>query len=140
MDLLMTMHRKWFDSLWYNSIAARDKVVVNALAEWVRPIQWQLFVTLTFPWNVKDETADRKLATFLDQLECATKGRIGFLAGKESRSKTGSAVPFHFHLLMTALEPISSELVESLWKRLVRRSRSGSSEDDSVLVKPYSAI
>jgi len=29
----------------------RKRQVIETLAEWVRPIQWQAFAHLTFPWN-----------------------------------------------------------------------------------------
>lgn len=59
----------------YTLIPERDRMVVDAAAKWLRPIQWQWFVTLTFPWNVKGETADVKLKEWLNLIERALKTR-----------------------------------------------------------------
>ena len=32
---------------WYDEMQHRDRVIVDAVAEMVRPIEWQLFVTFT---------------------------------------------------------------------------------------------
>jgi hypothetical protein len=124
---------------WYTRIPSRDREVVDSVAEWIRPIPWQLFVTLTFPWNVKAETADRKLCEFINHIERELKTRICFIAGKEGCSKHGASVPWHFHLLLASVEQIPVSLVESTWKRLVGRSKAGPRNDDSVDVRNYRA-
>ena len=122
---------------WYEDMKPRDRVIVDAVAEMVRPIDWQFFVTFEFPWNVRPETADRKFNTLINELERNTKTRIGYLVGKESRSKSGAVVPWHFHCCLTALKPIDGSQIESIWGRLVHRTKS--SEDDVVRVEPYNA-
>jgi len=124
-------------SNWYDRIPSRDREGVDAVAEWIRPIPWQQFVTLTFPWNVSEETADRKLREFINHLERKLKTRICFIAGKEGASKQGAKVPWHFHLLLTSVEQIPVSLIADIWRRLVGRSNSTSEDDDSVDVKPF---
>lgn len=122
---------------WYDGMQHRNRVIVDALAEWVRPIPWQYFVTVEFPWNVRPETADRKFKALINELERDMKTRIGYVVGKESRSKSGAVVPWHFHCCLTALKPINeSQIVES-WGRLVHRTTSPG--DDVVRVEPYNA-
>jgi hypothetical protein len=122
-------------SNWYQRIPASDRAALDELAKWVRPIPWQLFVTVTFPWNVASETADRKLRDFLNELERVLKTRICFLAGKEGYTKSGSRTPWHFHLQLAAVTTIPPSLVERSWKRLI--GRTNSVEDDNVLVEAY---
>jgi hypothetical protein len=98
---------------WYRRIQGSELGTVNALAEWLHPIPWQLFATLTFPWNVTSETADRKLREFINRLEKTLRSRVCHVAARESESKTGAAVPWHFHLLLASLETIPADLVDS---------------------------
>jgi hypothetical protein len=107
---------------WYTTLPRHQRRVVDAVAKWLRPVQWQWFVTITFPWNVRSETADKKLKALIDGLERHHRAIVGFVAGKESRSRhDGSRVPWHFHLLITSQVPISREAVECLWLGLIRR-------------------
>ena len=100
----------------------RDRAIPEAVADLVRSIDWQLFVTLEFPWNVRSETADRKFKVLIDQLEREMRTRICYVVGKESRTKSGAALPWHFHCCLTALKPIAASQIESIWRRLVHRS------------------
>src|SRR5258708_3315810 len=100
---------------WYDDMQRRDRVIVDAVAEMVRPIEWQYFVTVDFPWDVRPETADGKFNAFINELERGMKTRIGYVVGKESRSKSGAAVPLHFHCCLTALKPIDGSQIENIW-------------------------
>jgi hypothetical protein len=122
---------------WYDDMQRRNRVIVDAVAEMVRPIEWQLFVTVEFPWDVRPETADRKFNALINELERDMKTRIGYVVGKESRSKSGAAVPLHFHCCLTALKPINASQIESVWLRIVHRTKS--LESDVVRVEPYNA-
>lgn len=126
-------------SNWYDRIPSRDREVVNQVAEWIRPIPWQLFVTLTFPWNIRAETADQKLGDFINEIERNLKTRICLIAGKEGVTKHGALVPWHFHLLLASVIPIPADMVEGTWRRLVGRSNSTSADDDSVDVRSFIA-
>jgi hypothetical protein len=107
---------------WYMTIPWRKRRVVDAAAKWLRPVRWQWFVTLTFPWDVAFSTADRKLRELINALERHHRTTIGYVAGKESRSRhDGSRVPCHFHLLFASRVPISSEAIQSFWLGLIRR-------------------
>jgi hypothetical protein len=109
----------------------RDRAIPEAAADLVQPIDWQLFVTLEFTWNVRAETADRKFKALIDQLEREMRTRICYVVGKESRTKSGAAVPWHFHCCLTALKPIAASQIESIWRRLVHRSKA--TENDGVV-------
>lgn len=134
---------------WYDRIPVAERRSIDACAKWLRPIPWQLFVTLTFPWNVTSETADRKFKELINELERALKDSICFVAGKERKPlSAGMSVPWHFHALMTAHRLIPPGGVAISWRRLVgagAKRAEGRSEDDdaksedgdSALVEPY---
>jgi hypothetical protein len=122
---------------WYDNMQSGDRAIADAIAEMVRPIEWQYFVTVEFPWGVRPETADRKFNVLINELERRMKTRIGYVVGKESRSKSGAAVPLHFHCCLTALKPIDGSQIESIWLRLVHRTKSH--KQDVVIVEPYNA-
>jgi hypothetical protein len=129
---------------WYRKIPWRDRNVVTAITEWLRPVPWQWFVTLTFPWNVAYSTADRKLRALINALEHYHGAIIGYVAGKESRSRhDGGRVPWHFHVLIVSRRAVSKEALESLWLGQIRR---GLQTDTDILrrgehaqVEPYEA-
>lgn len=108
----------------------------------MRPIQWQWFITLTFPWNVKGETADVKLKEWLNLIERTLKTRICFVAGKERKPHSlGMEVPWHFHVLVTSRIAIPQGFVERAWTDVVapgaRHLLKDGAVNDSVLVESY---
>ena len=127
---------------WYTLIPERDRMIVDAAAKWLRPIPWQWFITLTFPWNVKGETADVKLKEWLNLIERTLKTRICFVAGKERKPHSlGMEVPWHFHLLVTSCIAIPQGLVERAWTDVVvpgaRHLLKDGEVNGSVLVESY---
>ena len=137
-------------SEWYSRIPAHDRQVVDAVAKWLSPVPWQWFVTLTFPWNVRSETADRKIKKWLDTTERELRARVCFVAGKERKPTShGMTVPWHFHLLITSNVAIPEDRLKENWIALtghgVRRSDESDDErddesgyvDDCVVVKSY---
>ncbi len=122
--------------LWYNLIPERDRLVVDAAAKWFRPVAWQWFITLTFPWNVRSETADAKLKEWLNIIERTLRTQICFVAGKERKPRShGMEVPWHFHLLVTSMVDIPKMLVEDTWRDLVSRPARRRQEDDAAGVR-----
>src|SRR3974390_1209110 len=106
---------------WYERIPAQDRIAIDAVAKWLRPVRWQWFVTLTFPWNVRVDTADRKLMELINMLERALHTNICIVAGKEAKpSSHGRNVPWHFHILMTSHVPIPKATIKAGWDRLAR--------------------
>lgn len=127
---------------WYSKIGSHDRRVVDAVAKWLSPVSWQWFVTLTFAWNVRGETADLKLKQWLNTLERDLKARVCFVAGKERKPEShGMEVPWHFHLLIASEVAIPQLLLVNHWRRLtgraVRRSGDEGYVDDSVVVESY---
>ena len=107
---------------WYTSIAEKDRIVVDATAKWLRPVPWQWFITLTFPWNVRSETADAKLKQWLNLIEQKLRTRVCFVAGKERKPRVhGMEVPWHFHLLVTSMVDLPKGLLEDTWRKLLSR-------------------
>ena len=124
----------------YERLTVRGRIVVDALSKWLRPIGWQWFVTLTFPWNVKSETAAHKLRQYIDSLERHYRARVCFVAGQESKPRQhGMSVPTHFHLLLASHVPLSAEAIKALWLAQVTRCPSQDRDDESILIEPYQA-
>jgi len=109
--------------------------VSSQAAEWLKPIPWQLFATLEFPWKVRPETANAKFSEMIDSLERSLRTRIGYLYALECRSKSGAIIPPHFHAAFCALKPIPRELLKNLWYTEV--GRTGSTDGDLVRVECY---
>lgn len=124
---------------WLRRLPTRDKRVVDAVAKWLRPVEWQWFATLTFPWNVRAETAVRKLRQFINALEKAAHANLCVVAGQESKPhQQGMNVPHHFHLLMASHARISREAIEAVWLGLVTlRPAQCSKNQDSVSAVPF---
>ena len=105
---------------WYSKIPNGDRKVVDATAEWLAPIPWQLFATFTFPWEVNALRADWYFKRVINELEKALRHRICYFAGRERKPRSvGSEVPWHFHVLLAAECPIPAKLVSDTWRSLV---------------------
>lgn len=70
---------------WLQRLSAQDRKAVDAIVHWIKPVPWRWFITLTFPWNVRWQTAVKKLRQFAQRLEEHTKARVCFVTGQESR-------------------------------------------------------
>jgi hypothetical protein len=92
------------------------------VAEWLRPVPWQIFATLEFPWSAKPETAGHKFAHLIDMMERSLRTRVCSLYAAETRSKYGAIVPLHFHAAFTATRTITCQLVAGIWNPEVGRS------------------
>lgn len=117
------------------------------------PCPWQWFITLTFLWDVRNETADAKLKEWLNLVERTLRTRVCFVAGKERKPRSyGMEVPWHLHILVTSLVVMPKKLLEESWRTLVspaaRRLQEAEAVndsvaaeddpvDDSILVEPY---
>jgi len=127
---------------WYTRIPYIDRLAVDATSNWLRPIQWQWFVTLTFHWNVRRETADKRFRNWINSVERSVGSRVCFAVGMErGPNRHGITAPWHYHLLVTATVDLPKELLEDKWLDLNRcskmRKEDGKPADDSVLVKSY---
>lgn len=125
---------------WLRNIPPQDRLTVDAVAKWLRPVAWQWFITLTFPWNVRQETAVRKLRQFINQLEKFCGVNVCCVAGQESKPRQhGMNVPTHFHLLLTSYARISREAIEAIWLGQVANRPSQGRNGESVQVEPYNS-
>jgi hypothetical protein len=128
------------DHHWYTRIPENERLVLDAAATWLRPTTWQWFVTLTFPWNVKSETADLALRQLIDGLERKLRTNLGYVAGKERMTADGRTVPWHFHLLITSSVPVPQSAIEQGWKDIVKlrnRNRGCLAASDTIQVDLY---
>jgi hypothetical protein len=124
----------------YERLSVRDRIAVDALSKWLRPVPWQWFVTLTFPWNVKSETAVHKLWQYIDSLERHHRSRVCFVAGQESKPRQhGMSVPNHFHLLLASHARLPADALKALWFAQVTRCSSQERDNESILIEPYQA-
>jgi hypothetical protein len=112
-----SFQQQW-GSCYYTSAVERR----NAIRSESPQVSWQWFVTLTFPWNVRSETADTKLKQWLNLIERTIQTQVCFVDGKERKPRSrGMEVPWHFHLLVTSLVDIPKWLVEDTWRYLLSR-------------------
>jgi hypothetical protein len=109
--------------------------VAVEVAEWLRPVAWQLFATLEFPWSTKPETASKKFARLIDSMERSLRTRVCSLYAAETRSKSGAIVPLHFHAVFTAARTIPCQLVAGIWNPEV--GRTNSMGGDLAQVEPF---
>ena len=123
---------------WFQQIPAAQRVTVNAAAKWLKAIPWQWFITLTFPWNVRQETAAGKLRNFVNIIEQHLKSNVCIVAGMESKSRhSGERVPWHYHLLLASRATIPREAIVALWHGQVASRAAKPSIADSVQADRY---
>jgi hypothetical protein len=137
------MAEKIEHSGWYRSIPVSDRIALDAVARWLRPVPWQLFVTLTFPWNVREETAEQKFHVLVDRLERGVRTSVCFVAGKERKADASEArrIPWHYHVLMTSLTSLDPSVIADIWHTLVGRSATdGNAQPASDLVRIKSYV
>jgi hypothetical protein len=111
------------------------KAAVEAVAGWVRPIEWQQFVTMTFPWNVTSETAERKFKAMLGAMEREMRTPVAYVAAMEGRAKSGGKVPLHIHAVLAAQASINAPRMEAIWTELTGR-RTAQAED-GIQIRPW---
>jgi hypothetical protein len=113
--------------------------IARAYSKWVRPVNWQLFGTFTFPGVIyHDEWADQQFAEFINGLEEALKSDVCYIRADERRfSGCGKpACGLHYHALLASVVPMQPALVEWLWTSQVGER----SEDAGAFVVPYNPI
>src|SRR5690348_6983734 len=109
----MTRNREHYKHTWYTRIPEADRRTLAAMAEWLSPVDWQLFATLTFPIPRGLEKAKSNLRLFVNELERDLKGNICYVAGAERiPGLVGVEVSWHFHLIITAIRPLPPSQVE----------------------------
>lgn len=109
---------------------------IDAAADWLRPVPWQLFTTLEFPRGARPEIATAKFGGFIDTMERSLRSRVCSVHVLESKSKDrGERVPLHIHSALAAIKPIDPRLVSSAWHARVGRTDPTSS--DLVLTRPF---
>ena len=119
-------------------LSARDRKAVDAIVQWIKPVPWQWFLTLTFPWDVSWQTAVRKLRQFARGLEKRTKAKVCFVAGQESRpARDGMNVPYHFHMLLTGQDILTQEAIVETWQKLVSWNQPANEARDNFSLAVY---
>jgi hypothetical protein len=129
-------------SKWYDNIPAQDRPAVDALGSWLRPVPWQWFMTATFRWNVRSETADRKFEEWINLIERELRTRVCLVAGRERKPRShGSKVPWHFHVLVTAATAIPDGMLAGHWKTVAgeghKRVVDDKLVDEGILIERY---
>ena len=67
---------------WLCNRSTHDRQAVDAVAQWLRPIPWQWFVTATFTWNIRAETAAGTLCANMSETGSPSTITVG--RGKKS--------------------------------------------------------
>jgi len=85
-------------------------------AEWLAPIRWQLFATLSFASShIRPEAAITKFNEMIETVQRVQSTRLGYIYAMERRSRSGVIVPLHIHTALVALKPIDCQLVRDAW-------------------------
>jgi hypothetical protein len=114
-----------------------DRTIVSACANWVKQIDWQLFCTFTFAWEISDVRADKVFVEFINRLERSLKCDVGYVRGDEKRP-SGCGKPAcarHFHALLTSVAPMHPAFVKELWQSMAGNRR----DDAGAKVEPYNS-
>lgn len=125
---------------WYTRIPAADRRVITAMADWLRPINWQLFATLTFPVPRRLETAQSDLKRFVNELEREIRRNICYVAGAERiPGPAGFEVSWHFHLMIASVHELPALQVERAWRRMFGPGKKTLEhpDGDSAVVYPF---
>jgi hypothetical protein len=115
---------------WYQSLTRRDTETVQAYADWLGRIKWDLFATFTFAWRVADAQADTVFKAFINDIERQVRSPLAFVRGDEKRapghglSESGR----HFHVLLTSKAALDSVSIAKTWRRY---AGSGNKQDSA---------
>lgn len=112
-----------------------DLAIVEHYAQWLRPIDWRLFCTLTFAWRVNDQQAHNIFVAFIKRLQCRFKSDVGYVRGDEKRP-SGCGKPAcgrHYHVLLACAAPVAPEYVEALWMSMAGKR----GDQAGAKVEPY---
>lgn len=106
-------------------------------AQWLRRVDWQFFMTLTFSRRVSHPQAVRVFAEFIDGLEAYVRCPMTFIRGDERRfSGCGMPeIPLHFHTVLTSAFRLDRVYIHDAWTRLAGNRRDGAGAD----VRAYDA-
>jgi len=125
-------------------VTQRPHSAARELGTYLETMPWQLFATLTFPYEISRTGADASLHRFVDTLERKTRGNIAFAGAMETRHFSGCGMSGgrpHFHLLMSADHTLDAGFVKKAWTahagRGQNKSAIGGPAQDSADVRLY---
>lgn len=122
---------------WDCRLSARSRAVLDAIQRWLQ-IEWEWFITLTFPAAVPSELADVIFWAFINSLEKLYRANVCVVVGKESNSRTqGVSVPFHFHLVIKSAVTIPDDVIKSVWRNEVAAHSLSECRNDSIVVQSF---
>jgi hypothetical protein len=100
---------------------------LNGYIEWLGPVPWQVWATLTFAWKVSDAQADRVFAAYVDRVERFLRCPLTYIRGDELRfSGCGKpASPRHYHVLFAAECRLDPRWLAAAWMALAGAGTNG---------------
>jgi len=115
----------------YHANRFSPRKTTAAYEHWLRQVPWQLFVTLTFAYQVSDAQASRIFAEFINRAEAHVRAPIAYVRGDEKRySGCGKpAAPRHYHLLMASTAPLPADWLRATWEAMAGRRQNGAGGD-----------
>lgn len=86
----------------------RDKRVIRAMAEWLRPYDWRWFCTMHFRYRVSVYSAKKCASNFIKNISDSTNYYLAV-----ERSKYGEQM--HIHILLGYIEGFDASDIRKEW-------------------------
>ena len=108
----------------------RNSIVLD-YAQWLRQINWQLFCTLTFGYQVSECQANGIFTEFINRTEKTLRAPLIYVRGEEIRySGCGMPpIPRHFHLVLACEVRLEGIILGRLWERMAGERANGAGAD-----------
>jgi hypothetical protein len=129
------------------AVTQTPRSTAKELGKYLETMPWQLYATLTFPYDISVNGACASLRRFINKLEFETKGDVAYAGAMETRHYSGcgmSGVRAHFHLLMASehtLDAGFAKFVKKAWTahagRGQNKSAIGGAVQDSADVRLF---
>src|ERR1019366_2494267 len=96
-----------------------DRYLQQQYADWFRKaFHWNLYVTLTFSYDLTSGRANGLLGTYLREIEGEVGAPLACLIAEERGPSTMGKVlgRVHFHLLIRCAKPLDTVLLTDVWR------------------------
>jgi hypothetical protein len=110
----------------------------QAAAEWLNPIDWNLYGHFHMPWAARPEAALSHFKSFLNRLEKEIRSSVGCVYAMEACSLAGVSVPVHLHAALVSVKDLTPRRIVDIWAAEVGRTHgSDANLDKLALIELY---